>query len=183
MDASAAELVDAFRFAHEHDFKFVSVRVVVDVLADPLVDEVVLDRDVDCNSGLEVYDVVAQRFNFGLHVVAAALAEFKLLQEFEGSPLSLVELVFELLDVRRCRLQFPLQFLLCLIHLSLVFSGYSQLLLDILLPLNRLLHFVDLMLRLLALLIKSLNLFISFVDFLLQSRPSMLEFFCCLHLL
>ena len=50
MDTLAAELVDALRLAHEHDFEFLAIRVIVYVVSDASVDHIVLDRDVDCDS-------------------------------------------------------------------------------------------------------------------------------------
>ena len=45
-----AKLVSAFGLAHKHDLQLLSVRVVVDVLSQFLVDGVVLDRDVDSDA-------------------------------------------------------------------------------------------------------------------------------------
>lgn len=59
MNALAAELVDAFRLAHEHDLELLAVRVVVDVLGDAFVNQVVLYGDVDCYARFQVDDVVA----------------------------------------------------------------------------------------------------------------------------
>jgi len=56
-DLFASELVYPFAFSHEHDFKSLSVRVVVDEVSQLLVDRVVLDRDVNCYLALQINDV------------------------------------------------------------------------------------------------------------------------------
>ncbi len=47
VDATRAEFVDTLLFSHEHDLKFLAVRVVVDVLGELFVDGAVLCWNVD----------------------------------------------------------------------------------------------------------------------------------------
>ena len=49
-DSLGAELVDTFRFSHEHDLKLLPVGIVVDILGQLLIDDIVLDRYVDSYS-------------------------------------------------------------------------------------------------------------------------------------
>ena len=60
MDSLGAELVNAFCFAHEHQFELVAIRVVIDELCHLLVDLVPLYRHVNGNSCLQLNYVVLQ---------------------------------------------------------------------------------------------------------------------------
>ena len=49
-DAFGAELINALRFAHEHNFQFLTVRVVIDVFSQLFVNSITLLRNVDCDA-------------------------------------------------------------------------------------------------------------------------------------
>ena len=51
-------MVDAFRFAHEHDLEFRLVRVLVDVLSKLSVSGIILYWNVDCNPRLDVNELL-----------------------------------------------------------------------------------------------------------------------------
>ena len=78
MDALAAKLVNAFRLAHKHDLELLAVRVVVDVFGDAFINQVVLDRDVDCDAGFQVDNVVAEHIDLGFVLMALLIAFFQL---------------------------------------------------------------------------------------------------------
>ena len=63
MDTLRTELVDTLSLAHKHNFKFLTVGVVVDILGDALIDRIVLDGDVDGDPRLQVDNVIPQSFN------------------------------------------------------------------------------------------------------------------------
>ena len=118
------KLISAFRFAHEHDLQFLSVRVVVDVLCKLLVDCIVLDRDVDCDARLEIDDILSQCLNF-------VLAFFHLLKHFKLGGLWLVVFFLELLDVCWSALKLDLQLAFASLHTVMVGFPHVSLLLDV----------------------------------------------------
>ena len=61
VDLLAAEFVDTFALTHEHDLELASLRVVVDVFSKPLVNCIFLYWDIDCNTLLEINDVLFKR--------------------------------------------------------------------------------------------------------------------------
>ena len=67
-DALLSKLVDTLSLSQEHDLQLCSVRVVVDILCELLVDHVSLGWDVDCNAGLEVDNVAFEGLDFFLGV-------------------------------------------------------------------------------------------------------------------
>lgn len=67
-DALLAEFVDTLSLSQEHDLQLCSVRVVVNILCELLVDRVSLGGDVDCDAGLEVDDVALEGLDFILGV-------------------------------------------------------------------------------------------------------------------
>ena len=95
----AAELVDTLGFSHEHDLQLLTVGVVVDVLGDTLVNRIVLDGNVNCDTGLQVDDVVSKSFDFLNVLLARSLSFFELSQEFEALASRSVELVFDVDNV------------------------------------------------------------------------------------
>ena len=50
IDSLSAELIDAFRLAHEHNLELCPLRVVVNILGKFAVNSIFLNRDVDCNA-------------------------------------------------------------------------------------------------------------------------------------
>lgn len=64
MHTLGTELVDTIGLTHEHDLELLSIRVVVDVLGETLVNLVVLHGDVDSNTSLQVNDVLLEHINF-----------------------------------------------------------------------------------------------------------------------
>mmetsp|Transcript_885 Transcript_885/g.1361 ORF Transcript_885/g.1361 Transcript_885/m.1361 type:complete len:201 (+) Transcript_885:250-852(+) len=98
-DALAAELVHAVALTHEHDLQLLSVRVVVNILSELLVDRVVLDGNVDRNARLQIDDVLAQRLDLVVRRGQLRLVLLHLLEHFELGGLRLVELFLELGDV------------------------------------------------------------------------------------
>ena len=58
IDLACAEFVGALGLAHEHDFKFLTIWVVVNVLGQSLVDGIAFDWDVDCDSRLQINNVL-----------------------------------------------------------------------------------------------------------------------------
>ena len=57
------ELIDSIALTHEHDLKLLSVREVVDVLSETLINLISFNRDVDSNARLQVNDVLLQGLN------------------------------------------------------------------------------------------------------------------------
>jgi len=58
IDSLSTELVDTFSFSHEHEFKFVSIRIVVNELSHSTINEIILQWNVDGYSCLQVDNVV-----------------------------------------------------------------------------------------------------------------------------
>jgi hypothetical protein len=85
-------LVDALALTEEHNLELLSVWVVVDELSQPLVDCVVLSRDVNCDTLLQLYYVVLESFDFDLCVL-------ELSEQLERCLVGLVDLVLESQDV------------------------------------------------------------------------------------
>ena len=63
IDALSTELVHTRALSHEHEFELVTVGVIVDELSDATIDEILFDRYVNSDSGLQIDDVV-----FEVHV-------------------------------------------------------------------------------------------------------------------
>ena len=107
-DSLSTELIDSLRFTHEHNFEFLAVWVVVDVLGQLFVNRVVLDWDVDCDAGFQVNDVLAQLLNFLIRLVKFCLVLLHLLEHLELSCLRLVIFLLKLVDVGRGALKLDL---------------------------------------------------------------------------
>ena len=89
VDFPRAKGVDALTLSHEHNFQLVPVRIVVDKLSHLLVDRIILEWHVDCNSCLQVYDVV-------LESAALKLQLLDLLEQVQALLVRTVHAVFEL---------------------------------------------------------------------------------------
>ena len=57
-DFLCAELVGALALPHEHQLKFIAIRVVVDELCNAAIDCIIFDWDVDGYAGFQIDDVV-----------------------------------------------------------------------------------------------------------------------------
>ena len=88
------ELIDTFALSKEHNLELLSVGVVIDELCQPLVNDVVLGRDVHCDPLLKLNDVVLQGFNLDLSIL-------QLPEEFQRGLVSSVHFVFECKNVVR----------------------------------------------------------------------------------
>lgn len=137
-DTLAAEVVNTLGFTHKHNLKLLAIRVVVDVLSNLFVDLVIFDGDVNCDSRLQVNDVVAEDLDFLLHVVAVTLGSSQVLQQVQLVNLRLVEFVLEVSDALSGTVQVILQCLLQLLELLAVSYNHLVLVLDVL----QSLHFV-----------------------------------------
>ena len=104
-DLAGTELVDALRLSHEHDLQLLAIRVVVDILRKVSVDRVSLDRDVDSDARLHVQDVLLESLNLDLEPADA-------FEQLQARLVCLEASGFDLQDVVRGDLQFPLQVLL-----------------------------------------------------------------------
>ena len=69
IDLLRAKGIDALALSHEHDFQLVPVRIVVDELGHLLIDRIILEWNVDCNSCLQVYDVVLESATLKLQLL------------------------------------------------------------------------------------------------------------------
>lgn len=125
-DLSGAELVDTGGLSHEHDLQLASFGVVVDVLGETLVDIILLDRNVDSDSLLEVNDVLLERFNLDLGIL-------QLLEELKRSLVGSVHLLLEVDDVLGRLIKLLLELGLLGGQLDVESLGRGQLCLDILL--------------------------------------------------
>jgi hypothetical protein len=92
-----------------------TVRVVVDVLGNTLVNRIVLDGNVNCDTRLKVDDVLSKCFNLRLILL-------KLVEKIKRSPLGVVEFFLKLQDVCRGSGQLVLELDLGKTHLFLVVS-------------------------------------------------------------
>ena len=89
------KLVDTLRLAHKHDLKFAALGIVVDVIAQSFVHSIRLNRDVNCNAGLKINNVL--------------LKVLDLLEELKTSLIRLEALVLDLLNIVRSFLELDLQ--------------------------------------------------------------------------
>ena len=69
MNTPRPELVNSLGLAKEHNFQFLALRVVVDVLSKSQVNVVVLDRDINRDSLLQVDDCLLQVLVFSFSVL------------------------------------------------------------------------------------------------------------------
>ena len=58
VDFLGAELVDALALPHEHQLKFIAIRVVVDEFCNTAIDSIIFDWYVDGYSSFQIDDVV-----------------------------------------------------------------------------------------------------------------------------
>jgi len=128
-----AELVNSLRFTHEHDFEFLAVRVVIDILGELFVCWVVFDGNVDCNAGLQIDDVLVEHVNLALVVLDFELRVFQLLEHVKLGRLRIIEFLFELHDVRRGTLKLFLEFSFGHLDCVVVCFPCAELLLNIIL--------------------------------------------------
>ena len=98
-DPLRTELIDSFRFAHEHDLEFLAVWVVINILSELFVRGIVLNGNVDGNARLQIDDVLVEHVDLVLRFVDFKLRVFQLLEHLELRRLRIVELLFELHDV------------------------------------------------------------------------------------
>jgi len=97
VDSFTSKLVNTFWFSHKHDLKSIPLWVVVNVLSQFFVYGVVFNRNVDCDSLLELDDILFKRFDFLLSVFKL-FEEFKwLLGRFFDSLLALMDVVTRIL--------------------------------------------------------------------------------------
>lgn len=98
VDSFCTELVNALAFSHEHYLQLLALGVVVDVLCEFLVDLIVLDGDVDCDTRLQVDNVGFECINFTFTVL-------QLLEQFVGCLVLLVNTRFLLYYVVACSIK------------------------------------------------------------------------------
>lgn len=187
VDLLGSELVDALGLAQEHNLQLGALGVIIDVLGELLVDRVVLDGDVDCNSGLQVDDV-------GLECVDLMLAVLQLLEQFETRGVFSVDLRLQVQNVLTRLLEVPHHLVLLRVlelalaqkhcdallklletQLGLEISDFSANLLINLGQLSNRLLFVGQFL--LALFVLLLALLLDLTDFLLHLFNNVLEVF------
>lgn len=65
----SSKLINAFGLSHEHDLKLLPLRVIIDKFRKSPVYLVILDRYVDCNSVLQIDDVLFKRFKLVLGIL------------------------------------------------------------------------------------------------------------------
>ena len=128
-----AELVNSLRFTHEHDFEFLAIRVVIDILGELFVSWIVFDGNVDRNAGLQIDDVLVEHVNLVLVVLDFELRVFQLLEHVKLGRLRIIEFLFELHDVRRGTLKLFLEFGLGHLDCVVVCFPCAELLLNIIL--------------------------------------------------
>ena len=90
-DALRTEFINTFGLTHEHDFKLLSIWVVVYVLCQFLIYRISLSRDVDGNSCLQIDYVRFEGINFFLTV-------FKGLKQIKRLLLGFIALLLNCLD-------------------------------------------------------------------------------------
>jgi len=130
-NALSAELVHTFRLAHEHNLELLSVRVVVDVFSQLLVDHVILDGDVHSDARLQIDDVLAELFGLLVGLINLSLVVFHLLEHLQLHCLGLVELFLELGDVGRSTFKLYLELALTGLHAVVVSLPGVSLLFDV----------------------------------------------------
>jgi hypothetical protein len=135
-DPLGAKLVDTLVLPHEHDLELLPLGVVVDELSETLVDRIVLHRDVDCDTLLQLNDVVFEGLDLDLGIL-------ELPEELQTGLVGLVDLVLHLHDVVRCDLELVYHVGLLRIKLCDVLPGRAQLGLHVRLLCNDLLKLDD----------------------------------------
>ena len=110
-DFFRAKFIDPTAVPHEHNFEPVAVGVVVDELGHFVVDRVVLDRNVDSDSRLQVNDV-------GFQGLALNFEISHLLQQIKWCLVCRENLIFQLGGVLRGRLEFLLEALALIVALA-----------------------------------------------------------------
>ena len=66
VDSLGAKLINALGFSHKHNFKFLSLWIVINKFCKFLIGWIALNRDVYCNPLFKINDVVLKSFNFNL---------------------------------------------------------------------------------------------------------------------
>jgi len=87
-----SELVNTFRFSHEHNLQFGSLRIIVNEFGQLLIDGILLNWDIDSDSLFQIDDILFQclDFNFGV---------LKLFQKLQRRLISLVNFFLKLENV------------------------------------------------------------------------------------
>lgn len=101
-DSATAEHVHILFLAHKHDFELLPVRVVIHVLCKPLIYQVILDRNVDRDAGLEVQAVLLECLDFDLCLL-------KPLQQLERFLISCIHFVLKFAHVLGSSVQIVLE--------------------------------------------------------------------------
>ena len=87
VDFLGSKLINALTFPHEHNFKLLSLRVVVDELCKFLISWVSFNWNIYCYSLFKINNIVFKSFNFNFWVL-------ELFQEFQWSFVSFISFVF-----------------------------------------------------------------------------------------
>jgi len=117
-DSLSTKLVDSLRFSHKHNFEFLAIRVVINVLGELFVGWIVFHWNVDRDTRFQVDDVLMQHVDLVLPFLDFELRIFQLLEHIQLGGLGVVEFFLELHYVRRCTLELFLEF--CFGHLNRV---------------------------------------------------------------
>ena len=77
-----SKLVNTFRLPHKHNFKLLSIWVVINVLSYTFIYLIILDWNINSNSCLEINDIITQSLNLCYKVF---IIQFTLLKFFKIS--------------------------------------------------------------------------------------------------
>ena len=97
----SSELIDSLGLTHKHYLELLTVRVIVDILGQLLVNWIVLDWNIYGNSRFQIDDVLLQSLDLGVTILDLKFGIFQLFEHLELGGLRIVEFLFELDDIRR----------------------------------------------------------------------------------
>jgi hypothetical protein len=77
MDSFSSEIVNTVTLSHKHDLQLLSIREVVDVFCELPVNLIVFHRNINCNTSLQVNNILFESSNLVMRTFKFKLAVLK----------------------------------------------------------------------------------------------------------